>query len=362
MISALFEPDMDINIEVSTRHQTRRISVSNAASVKTLSQVHPGIFNCGIAPERLEIRLRNITLEDPLPLRRGSKTLEDPLPLRRGSITLEDPLPLHFYGIKEGSTLDMVKRYVSVKVENNKGTTLCWRLKRKDTIGEVKVKLATSSKRIGENPDNNAKVEQLYLYTVTDGRNFNELDDDDETVENYEIKDGDMLYLMSYMWTYKSKVTVMETGAELWGLEKDDTCLGVKVKAQEQLGMPVSTIKLVRLAEYKLGENPLGRPAFPHNPSDYVGKPHSHNPHDYVRKFKILTEIGDNDTPFNYKEPLSIVTQEELDADRARAAEEEKTWREAVRNEHFREDKRNRLEERKKLGYVHDRILVIKSH
>ena len=89
-------------------------AVSNATSVMALKVQICGVMRCGGAPERLEMRL--------------------------GDVTLEDPMPLHFYGVKDGSRLDMVKPYVGIMVENNKGNTIYWRLNRKDAIGEVKVR------------------------------------------------------------------------------------------------------------------------------------------------------------------------------------------------------------------------------
>ena len=42
-----------------------------------------------------------------------------------------------------GSKIDVLKPYLNVTIVNNKGTEIFWRLKRKDTISEVKAKLAT---------------------------------------------------------------------------------------------------------------------------------------------------------------------------------------------------------------------------
>ena len=306
-ISALFEPDVDINIEVSTHHQTQKLTVSNATSVMALKVQIYDIMRCGMAPEKLEIRL--------------------------GDVTLEDPMPLHFYRVKDGSRLDVVKPYVGIRVKNNKENTIYWRLNRKDTIGEVKVRLATSSKGTCRNPDSDdsVKVEQLRLYLLSeDGQGFDELDENDETLDSYKIKDDDKLYLLSYMWTWHFIVTVKKTGRQLWGLEKDDTCLSVKVKTQDQTGMPVSTIKLVRLVEGEWRECPR----------ELL----------YYRRYKQLTEISDNEFLFNYKEPLCVVTEEEIKEDAARLEAEEKEWREKVREEENRPDRSDRARERRKLG------------
>ena len=293
-ISALFEPDVDINIEVNTRHQMQKLTVSNATSVMALKAQICGVMRCGVVPDKLEIRL--------------------------GGVTLEDPMPLHFYGIHDGSRLDVVKPYVNIILENTKGNEIYWRLNRKDTIRDVKIKIPTRSTGSEEILNDSSKVEQLRLFLVTDGQNFDELDDD-KTVENCNIKEDDRLYLLSYKCTQKLKVILKMAGRRLWGLEKDDTCLGVKVKTQDQTVMPVSTIKLARLAEGEWEEEIWQ--------SSYKRR------FPCVQKYKQLTEISDEQFPFNYSEPLSIVTEEELQADAARVEEERKAWREGLRRQGF---------------------------
>ena len=248
-ISALFEPDVDINIEVSTRNQMQKLTVSNTMSVMALKVQICGVMRIGVAPEKLEIRLEEVTLED--------------------------PMPLHFYRIVDGSKLEAVKPYVNVMVETNHGTEIYWCLDRKDTIRKVKAELATSFINAGANPNGGVKIEQFHLYLVTGGQNFDELNDN-ETVEKCKIEEGDRLYLLSYMWTRKLDVTLNLDGRNLWGLEKDDTCLGVKVKIQDQTGAPARTIKLTRLAEYKGEEG---------------------------HRYKQATGVSDDEFPFYYKEP-----------------------------------------------------------
>ena len=244
-ISALFEPDVDVAIEVSTGHQTHKMTVSNSTSVMALKVQISGVMRCGVAPERLEIRL--------------------------GDVMLEDPMPLHFYGIKNGSKLDAIKPYVEATIQNNHGATLYWRLERKDTIKEVKSELAAAQpsspmrfhfyqpKSYQPNITIRAHVsycneirgyqaagmipKSMRLYFEVDGK-FDELDDH-KTVENCKIKDGDHLFLLTYTWTLnEGDVKVMKTGRKLHGAELEDTCLGIKQRAQDQVGVPVKDIRL----------------------------------------------------------------------------------------------------------------------
>ena len=250
-ISALFEPDVDINIDVSTGFLKQTFSISNTTSVKALKDKVCSVMRCGLAPEKLEIRL--------------------------GDVTLEDPMPLHFCGIKDGSKVDVLKPYANVKIQNNKGAAIYWRLDRKDTINEVKVKLATAQSNIpmrfylySSYPYNydeitsasasgpafneirglqecSMSVAGMRLYNMKDDGNKLEELLDDETVDNYKIKDGDKLYLFSYKWLHSEvDVTVLKTNTKIQGVELDETCLGIKVKVQDQTGLPANTLHLTQ--------------------------------------------------------------------------------------------------------------------
>ena len=63
-ISALFEPDVDVEIKIHMGPKVWRIKVSNGTSIMVLNvRICSGI-KCGIPPERLEVRLADTILED----------------------------------------------------------------------------------------------------------------------------------------------------------------------------------------------------------------------------------------------------------------------------------------------------------
>ena len=68
----------------------------------------------------------------------------NPVQLLKGKTVLEDYLKLNEYRITETDTLEARKPYIGLTVENNYGNKIYWRLDRKDTIREVKVKLASA--------------------------------------------------------------------------------------------------------------------------------------------------------------------------------------------------------------------------
>ena len=298
-ISALFEPDVDVEIKINVGPKVWLMKVSNATSIMALKvRVCSGI-KCGIPPERLEVRL--------------------------GDTILEDAMPLHFYGITEGSLLMLLKPYIGVRIENNHGTVVYWRINRKETIREVKAKLATikssdaSSERVfsfsqkgtqfngqvsERHPnDDGMDVDGMRLYLVVDGK-FDELEDS-KTVGNCKIKDDDRLYLLIYRWTEECKVELLKTGRMLCGVEETDTCLGIKVKLQDQLGIPVHMLKLFKRERVR-------------------GSWFLESIKATVKDYYPKKEIDDKEKRANTTITLVAITQEELKVEGARRQEEER--------------------------------------
>ena len=234
VISALFEPNLDVNIEVSTGHHVHHFTVSHSTSVLALKKQVSGVN-----PEKLDLRL--------------------------GDTQLENNLPLHYYGIENGSKLTVVKPYVTVTVEDNYGSKIYKRIDRKDTINLVKMKLSRMSEPSSAEPGNmsysvystdedglrvksvikHRNIADLRLYRVTAEEDYIELDDDDVTIEDYKLRDGEKLYLLSYNWIPEKDVldvTSAKSGKNLEGVEIKDTLLGIKVRAQDQLGLPAEDI------------------------------------------------------------------------------------------------------------------------
>ena len=331
VISALFEPDVDIDIEVCTGSQINQFTVSHAMSVMGLKGHICGLVRSAMSPHMLDIRL--------------------------GEVSLDDSMPLHFYGITNNTRLDALKPDVGVTIDNNHGEKLYWRLYRKNTIRETKEKLATvqtvftevstqsksrkvdlsqrganmsalisgtisSTEEIRECQDGgrmSAEAMRFYLMTEEensgDGWNYSELHDD-ETVDTYNIKDGDVLYLLSYRWNVVGHVTISKSRRILLGVEPDDTCLGIKLRAQDQLGIPVDDLRVVDVSSGRMQVQ-----------SDYV---------------KPLVKTGAT---------LQVWTEEELQAEHARKDDERKAnqalrlEREKARQAGLAERRRAKLEE-----------------
>ena len=171
-------------------------------------------------PERLELRLGDAILED-------------------------DAMPLHFYGLQGGSKINVVKPYISVTVQKSNGSSIFWRIYRKDTVKQTKVKLSTAAS-LAPNAES-ISAEASRLFTLTEDQNYLELDDE-ETIEQYKFQDGARLYILTYRWSYdhqhSNEAFVTKTGNLLEGVGSSDTGLAIKLRVQDQLGIPVSALKV----------------------------------------------------------------------------------------------------------------------
>ena len=247
IISALLQPDVDINIEVSTGAQTQRLTVSNATSIMALKVQICGVMRCGVTPERLELRL--------------------------GETIMEDPMPLHFYAIKNASKINVIKPWICVTVLHSKMGSIFSQMNRNDTIRILKARLLAipnfspiTFQLLTDQPINPLSNQRCFrpasnhefthvkgtpdpfatfgsrLYLVSEGKYYVDLDDN-ETVETLRINDGDELYLLTTRWT-KKEVDVREygTGRKIRGVEPEHTGLDIRLRAQDQTGLPVSDL------------------------------------------------------------------------------------------------------------------------
>ena len=271
VISVLFEPDVDINVKVASGPQSYQLVVPNSTIVMALKVHVFEVAKCGVAPDKMQIMF--------------------------GDIPLENALPLHYFGITNGSKLTVLKPYITVSIEDNHGDVLCKRLSKKDTIAEVKVKLSSTirspSPQPMEEPSEgppppghpghpfgrrghhhlhgagmrmrqllkrtkppavamHPSVDDMRLFVVRKNNqvlNYDELCDE-MTVTDHKLKDNDQLYLLSYKWTNQTSVIVTtKAGTKLLGVEPDDTFRSIKVRTQDQLGVPFSQVVLQHNAQ-----------------------------------------------------------------------------------------------------------------
>ena len=228
VISALFEPDVDVNIEVSTGHQTYHLVLPNSTSVMALKLQLCDLIKWGIAAEEIDLLSEDIQLEN--------------------------DLPIHYYGIKSGSKLTILRPYISVTIEDNHGDVLYRRISRRETIREIKSQLRKSQRvdpESGRSTNYRGHENDMRLYLVEGENEFRELADN-LTINDHKIQDNASLYLLSYRWTNSTRakdvpISTLNSGSKLHGVEYHDTVLSVRVRAQDQLGIPVKDVKVVSM-------------------------------------------------------------------------------------------------------------------
>ena len=90
-------------------------------------------------------------------------------------------------------------------------------------------------------------VDDMQLYIVkgaAQGAEYEELADE-LMVKDHSLTDNDRLYLLSYQWVNPATITVTTQGRTVVrSVEPNDMVLSVKVRTQDQLGLPVSQVRL----------------------------------------------------------------------------------------------------------------------
>ena len=191
-------------------------------------------------------------------------------------------------------------------------------------IKDVKVKVGSRQKFLkpesgfGDevNRDEIIDAEGLRIYLLINSL-FTELDDD-ETVEECMLEDGDKLFLLSYRWlSIQGDVIVRKTGAKLQGVEGGDTVLGIKLRVQDQMGLQVGTLNVFEKRS-KTGELKY-----------------------YFYKGEQSEGLGDEEKPLTgYPYNLIVITDEELQAEAPKMAAEWKAEQKERKSRNARSAKR----------------------
>ena len=214
VLNIITEPDKDINIQVRCGAETLPVSISYCTIVNTLKHL-------------ISIKIMIFSLSEFDLVQEQNETLYD------------TTLPLHFYGIKNGSILRVIKSDVGIVVENRKGQEMFVSISRKATIGDLRDKILKCT-----------TVQLVDMFTAfvnpTGPKMYRKLADDSVCV-------GDVLYDHARVYAiecsfHTDRVTqdgmYQDNSKKIYGLDFGDTVISVKLRGQDQLGIPVHKISV----------------------------------------------------------------------------------------------------------------------
>ena len=256
----VFIPDKNINISINTATKTVRTTVSNSCTVQKLKVT----------------LLHEYSVKVPL----GRQVLKNDL----GEMMSNEEMPMHWYGVKEGSFLDLDTRTIRIRICDEIGETLQVLVNPiLDTVKDLKQKICSLSQSNEGEPRASRSVEFLTLFLNVDhGVQFDKLDDNKVLIE-YNISRKSLIYLLSYTWVNENQISLQLAdrvtdqalpkdhlqikgfssksnyastavsnfivfGDRLYlGCKAGDTLLSVGLRVQEQLGIAYSAQEIVSL-------------------------------------------------------------------------------------------------------------------
>ena len=259
----VFIPDKNINISINTTTKVVRTTVSNSCTVQKLKVT----------------LLHEYSVKVPL----GRQVLKNDL----GEMMNSEEMPIHWYGVKEGSFLDLDTKTIRIRICDEIGETLQVLVNPMlDTVKDVKHKICSLSQSNQGELQTSRSAEFLTLFLNVDhGEQFDELDDNKVLME-YNITRKSLIYLVSYTWVNENQISLQLAdrvtdqalpkdhlqikgfssksnysstivakqedyivfGDRLYlGCKAGDTLLSVGLRVQEQLGIAYSAQEFVAL-------------------------------------------------------------------------------------------------------------------
>ena len=221
VLSIVIEPDKMINIEVQTGPESFTHEVNHSMSVRQLKQLL--IDNEEIAFSHKDFELENL-VSDNIHL---SRKMDD------------ESLPLHYYGVKNGQKLQVVKTFIILEIVPEGRDKEPWykRTSKMTTVCELKkliMKLICDK-----------YVTNISLFISHDGKNYKKLDENDCTPIGEICSSSNTLYLLEEGFVQKS--WSVNYGKQCIGNiygKSDPSDLSLKLRAQDQLGIPASKIQI----------------------------------------------------------------------------------------------------------------------
>ena len=222
-INILIEPDECVEIEVKCGPKTYKLEISQSMRVEELKQLL--IKNNQVAFLSKDFHIAKLVIKD------GASS----------EITMNDEsLPLHFYGIQNESTLTVVRPFVLLNIVNIVNEIYFKQLPRDISVKQLK-KTMIYAKRFYEHFD----FYNIIMFTKTAENSYKKLDENLDVTIGDLFSDGDMIYLTMdnfFVYSYPLYYDGKEIGKV--GIGYQESCLSVKLRTQEQTGIPVGNITI----------------------------------------------------------------------------------------------------------------------
>ena len=270
-VNFLIEPDQCVNIYVECGPKTYQLETSLSIQVKELKQLL--IKNNQVALLYEYFHLAMISSDDDV--------------YQETKLT-DESLPLHFYSVQNGSTLKVIRTFIQLNIIDTRNEMHYKSIPSDITIQELK-KTIMYSKQYSE--VHYGSFDNIIMFTKTDDNVYKRLCENCKITVGDLLSDNDTIYLSSDNF-FKNFYPLYYNGNEIGkvGVGFEESVLSIKLRTQEQMGIPVSNIRILDRIPHKVkvragnpnpgnpAVNPQQNPAGYPNPANPAGNPNPGNP------------------------------------------------------------------------------------
>ena len=237
-VNIIIEPDKEINLTFKLGPKEFTHKVLNSVRLRELKQQ---LIDGNIVGFKLNASTLNLSADD------NDRMADVPL--------LDESLPLHLYGVGNNTTIRIIGGRVQIILVTSKGERLLKTFPRSSTISQMKQRIR---RFLGDDKD----LDDIWLFKQIK-KSYQRLDDDDiEAPIGSVLSDNDVIYLVEDRFFSMDAIDVFPVyykGEEIdrvwWKITIEesrypryhsDTALSLKLRIQELLGFPVSSVDVKR--------------------------------------------------------------------------------------------------------------------
>ena len=256
-VNIVIEPDKEINLKIKLGPKEFTHKVLNSMRVRELKQQLIDGDVVGFKPNAFTL---NIFADD-----KDGVAANFPL--------LDESLPLHLYGVGDNTTIRIIGGRVQIILVTSRGQRWLKSFPKNITISQMKQRIRLVDRFFSA--EDKDLLDDVWLF-VQRGKSFQRIDDDyGEAPIGSVLSDNDVIYLVEDRFFNDDAIDVFpvyykrkEIARVGWKITTEtggrytryhiDTALSLKLRIQELLGFPVSSID-VKLHEASLGNDQIMR-------------------------------------------------------------------------------------------------------
>ena len=253
-VNILIEPDQCVNIDVKCGPKTYQLETSLSIQIKELKQIL--IKNNQVALLYEFFHLAMISSDDGID--------------RKTTMTGES-LPLHFYGVHNGSTLKVIQPFILLNIVNTRNEMHYKRISSDITIKELKKTIMYSKPYSNQGY---GSYDNIMMFTKTGNNVYKMLCENRKVAVGDLFSNHDTIYLTSDIF-FENSYPLYYDGNDIGkvGVGYEESVLSIKLRTQEQTGIPVSNIRILTGIPRKVKDSTVRQGGYPNqalNPGHFV--------------------------------------------------------------------------------------------